>query len=44
LDFGVYEFETMTLTNLMGPRDEIMVAKREETRFISEDELRGSGR
>jgi hypothetical protein len=35
----VYEFETMTLTDLMGPQDEIMVAKCAEARFISEDEL-----
>jgi hypothetical protein len=35
----VYEFDTMTLTDLMGPQDEIMVAKRGEARFISEDKL-----
>ena len=29
----------MTLADLIGPQGEIMLAKREESRFISEDEL-----
>jgi hypothetical protein len=30
----------MTLADLIGPQGEIMLAKREESRFISEDELK----
>jgi hypothetical protein len=39
-DFDRYGFETMTLADLIGPQGEIMLAKREESRFISEDELK----
>jgi hypothetical protein len=34
-----YGFETMTQADLFGPQGEIMLAKREESTFISEHEL-----